>query len=171
MTTVVLPQGFDADCSDEDMVSLFSILRGRKTNLKGSPLTPRRFNKKLLQLQEVAERKGVRLFTNGLEDMELVRRKYADSYNLLTRATTLYYGGRHWSSDDFECLAEALPDFTDPNFGIRGLHAQHGSGPTLGSGPLALSGRASETYVGLSLRGQHALFRAMACEAVRLVLR
>ena len=95
------------------MVRLFDYHLGMTTNLRGPPFTPSRFNKKLLQLQDVAEGKGVRLFTNGLEDMELVERKYADSYNLLTRAIWFQYRARHWSSDDFECLVEALPNFTD----------------------------------------------------------
>ena len=112
-TTVVLPEGFDADCSVEDMVDLFDFVLGHKKDFKGPPLKPSRFNEKLRQLHEVAQGNGVCLFTNGLEDMDLVRRKYADSYTLLTRATTLMRHAGHWSSDDFECLVEALPDFTD----------------------------------------------------------
>ena len=109
-TTVVLPEGFDADCSDQDMVSHFDIF-GDEKDFKGPPLKPSRFNEKLRQLDEVAQGNGVRLFTNGLEDMDLVRRKYVDSYALLTQSTYLNYNGENWSSDDFECLVEALPDF------------------------------------------------------------
>ena len=116
-TTVVLPEGFDADCSDQDMVSRFNIF-GDGKDFKGPPLKPSRFNEKLRQLHEVAEGKGVRLFTNGLEDMDLVRRKYVDSYALLTQSTNLRYHAEHWSSDDFECLMEALPDFKN----LRSVH-------------------------------------------------
>ena len=42
-----------------------------------------------------------------------LRRKYADSFSLLTQATKLVYDGFHRSSDDFEYLVEALPDFPD----------------------------------------------------------
>ena len=112
-TTVVLPDGFDADCSDQDMVRHFDIVRGREKDFKGPPLKPSRFNEKLRQLHEVTQGNGVRLFINGLEDMHLVRRKFADSYALLTKSTDLYYKAIHWSSDDFECLVEAMPDFTD----------------------------------------------------------
>ena len=112
-TTVVLPEGFDADCSDFDMVRHFDKIDGYKTDFKGPPLKPSRFDEKLRQLHEVAQGNGVRLFTNGLEDMDLVRRKYADSYALLTQSTKLRYIGENWSSDDFECLVEALPDFTN----------------------------------------------------------
>ena len=111
-TTVVLPEGFDADCSDQVMESLFGVRGVKETNFKGPPLKPSRFNEKLRQLDEVAQGNGVRLFTNGLEDMDLVRRKYADAYALLTQSTFLSYNGENWSSDDFECLVEALPDFT-----------------------------------------------------------
>ena len=89
-TTVVLPEGFDADCSDQDMERHFDI-RGTWKDFKGPPLKPSRFNEKLRQLHEVAQVKGVRLFTNGLEDMDLVRRKYEDSYALLTQSTNLSY--------------------------------------------------------------------------------
>ena len=112
-TTVVLPEGFDADCSVQDMVRHFDIIFGHARDFKGPPLKPRRFNEKLRQLDEVAHGNGVRLFTNGKEDMDLVKRKYVDSYALLTQATELYFSARRWSSGDFECLVEALPDFTN----------------------------------------------------------
>ena len=101
------------DCSDQVMEDHFGIFPTDTDFLRGPPLKPSRFNEKLRQLDEVAQGNGVRLFTNGLEDMDLVRRKYVDSYTLLTQSTCLNYNGRRWSSDDFECLVEALPDFTD----------------------------------------------------------
>ena len=110
-TTVVLPEGFDADCSDQVMVRHLDWWSDE--DFEGPPLKPSRFDEKLRQLHEVAHGSGVRLFTNGQEDMDLVRRKYADSYALLTQSTFLSYITENWSSDDFECLVEALPDFTD----------------------------------------------------------
>ena len=50
-TTVVLPEGFDADCSDQDMVRHFDNFR-RQTDFEGPPLKPSRFNEKLRQLHE-----------------------------------------------------------------------------------------------------------------------
>ena len=160
-TTVVLPEGFDADCSDLDTVRRFHKVRGHETDFKGPPLNPSRFNEKLRQLHEVAQGNGVRLFTNGLEDMDLVRRKYADSYALLTQSTQFYYKARHWSSDDFECLVEALPDFTNlckfklSNFKLSTDQAQR----------LAVALSHSRACVeidmshnGLTLSGQWALF-------------
>ena len=113
MTTVVLPEGFDADCSDQDMANHFDVREGTATDFKGPPLKPSIFNEKLQQLYKVAEDNGVPLFTNGHEDMDLVKRKYVDSYALLTQSTNLRCLATNWSSDDFECLVEALPDFTD----------------------------------------------------------
>merc|ERR1712136_404229 len=98
---------------DQDMVSLFNYVHGEKANLKGPPFKPSIFNEKLQQLYKVAEDNGVSLFTNGQEDMDLMRRKYVDSYALLTQSTQIHYSGMNWSSDDFECFVEALPDFTD----------------------------------------------------------
>ena len=88
-TTVVLPEGFDADCSDQDMESHFDKFRGQKTDFKGPPLKPSRFDEELGQLYEVAKGNDVRLFTNGKEDMDLVKSKYVDSYALLTQSTYL----------------------------------------------------------------------------------
>ena len=161
-TTVVLPEGFDADCSVQDMVRHFDIIFVFEKNFKGPPLKPSRFNEKLRQLHEVAQGNGVRLFTNGLEDMDLVRRKYTDSYALLKQATELYYNARQWSSDDFECLVEALPDFADlveftfENFKLSTDQAQRLA--------VALSHcRACNdifmAYNRLSLSGEYALFR------------
>ena len=160
-TTVVLPEGFDADCSDQVMESHFDNIFGYETEFTGPPLKPSRFNEKLRQLHEVAEGNGVRLFTNGKEDMDLVRRKYADSYVLMKEATQLYYHAGRWSSDDFECLVEALPDFTDLqefrfiNFKLSTDQAQRLA--------VALSHcRACKdilmAYNRLSLSGQYALF-------------
>ena len=90
-TYLVLPEGFDADCSDQDMARHFDVRM--REDFKGPPLKPSIFNEKLQQLHKVAEGNGVPLFTNG--------------------QTNLDYNAAHWSSDDFECLVEALPDFTD----------------------------------------------------------
>ena len=113
LTAVVLSEGLDADCSDQVMARHFDSIWGFTKDFKGPPLKPSIFNEKLQQLYKVAKGNGVPLFTNGQEDMDLVKRKYVDSYALLTQSTYLRYSAMNWSSDDFECLVEAMPDFAD----------------------------------------------------------
>lgn len=108
-TNIVLGDDFDIDCSEETMLELFD---NHARNKAGPPISPARFNSKLQALEEIAKGKGVLLFTNGLADMELVKKKYADSYALLSTTNSLQFANAaHWSDDEFDSLVEALPDF------------------------------------------------------------
>jgi hypothetical protein len=117
LTTIVMGENFPVGCTDEEMESLFSFDGDCK---KGPPITPNQFYRKLDQLQETAQGLGVRLFTNGSADMDLVKKKYADSFAMITRGDSLQCHADHWSANDFDSLVEALPHFA--NLKEFGLH-------------------------------------------------
>lgn len=77
---------------------------------RDTPLTPKRFNDELDHKFKHAEAKGVKLFTNGLEDMPLVKRKYADSYEQFTKSTFLFFEHCRWGPSELKVLSEVLRD-------------------------------------------------------------